>query len=116
MSTTTVTIAKSDDEAFFDSLDGKNVALLWTVISKMASPYPNPKATPEIWRYSEMKPALMESGKVVSARGAERRGLMLVNPTMGTYTPHVTPFTHNSYKGARPTLSERRKRSVAATQ
>jgi gentisate 1,2-dioxygenase len=82
---TTTTTTKPSQESFLDSLNGKNVAPLWTVMSKMVPPYPNPKATPTIWRYSDMKPALLESGKVVGAQEAERRVLMLVNPTMGPY-------------------------------
>jgi gentisate 1,2-dioxygenase len=42
---------------------------------------PNPKAIPFLWNYKELRPLLLQSGEVVGAEEAERRVLMLVNPT-----------------------------------
>ncbi|KAK2786858.1 hypothetical protein FQN52_007599 [Onygenales sp. PD_12] len=81
-------------EAFLSSLPEKNVAPLWTVMSKMVPPHPNPQAAPTIWRYNEMRPYLIEAGNIVGAEEAERRVLMLVNPNM------VAPYTTDTiYSG-----------------
>ncbi|KAK5044418.1 hypothetical protein LTR84_011290 [Exophiala bonariae] len=88
--TTTTTAAKAtsfDQEtpkaaAFYSGLREKNAGPLWTVLDKLVPPKPNPESVPNIWRYSEMRPSLMEAGKLVTAEEAERRVLMLVNPTL----------------------------------
>ena len=49
---------------------------------------PAPIATPSIWRYAEVLPSLLEAGRIVPVEQAERRVLMLVNPTMTA--PHTT--------------------------
>ena len=41
---------------------------------------PRPKAVPTIWRYNEIHPLLLEAGKLITAKQAERRVLILENP------------------------------------
>ncbi|KAK8093380.1 hypothetical protein PG997_000065 [Apiospora hydei] len=53
--------------AYLQSLPSKNLAPLWTVMGAMVPPRPAPKAS---------------AGEVVDAKEAERRVLMLVNPSM----------------------------------
>lgn len=79
--------AKFDQESvkasdFYRRLQEKNAGPLWTVLDKLVPPAPNPTAEVNIWRYSEMRPSLMEAGRLVTAEEAERRVLMLVNPAM----------------------------------
>lgn len=76
------TTAKSEG-AFLESLPPKHLAPLWTEMAKMVPPRPNPSATTALWKYKEVRPLLMEAGEVVDAEEAERRVLMLVNPSMG---------------------------------
>ena len=45
-------------------------------------PHPNPQAQEAQWRYSEVRPTLLEAGDIVGAEEAERRVLMLVNPSL----------------------------------
>jgi len=80
-----------DGAAFMASLPPKHLAPLWTEMSKMVPSRPNPKAVPVLWKYTEMRPSLMEAGEIVDAEEAERRVLMLVNPAMGKYTLHSFP-------------------------
>ena len=40
----------------------------------------NRPACPTIWRYEELRPLLMEAGRLITAEEAERRVVMLVNP------------------------------------
>ncbi len=85
MSNTTVfeTSKTTTETRFLSVLPQKHLAPLWTEMSKMVPPRPNPTATPALWKYSDVRPLLMEAGDVVGAEEAERRVLMLVNPAMG---------------------------------
>ncbi|KAJ5811770.1 C6 transcription factor [Penicillium riverlandense] len=69
-------------EDFLAAVAAKHSAPLWTVLSKMVPPHPNPKASAEEWKFDELKPLLMEAGRIVGAEEADRRVLMLVNPSM----------------------------------
>lgn len=92
MSTTTVleTPTANSEGAFLESLPPKHLAPLWTEMAKMVPPLPNPSATTAVWKYKEVRPLLMEAGEVVDAEEAERRVLMLVNPSMGKTTKPPT--------------------------
>ncbi|KAK7979896.1 hypothetical protein PG989_012353 [Apiospora arundinis] len=68
--------------AYLQSLPSKNLAPLWTVMGAMVPPRPAPKASVSLWRYEEARPLLVQAGEVVDAHEAERRVLMLVNPSM----------------------------------
>ncbi|KAK1996671.1 gentisate 1,2-dioxygenase [Colletotrichum falcatum] len=50
-------------------------------------PLPNPRCTPHVWNYSDIRPTLLQAGHLVSEQQAERRVLMLVNPS------REAPFT-----------------------
>ncbi|KAL2833916.1 RmlC-like cupin domain-containing protein [Aspergillus cavernicola] len=61
---------------------------LWLQMSRLNPPLPNPKATPHLWKYSEVRPILVNAGRLVPEEQAERRVLMLVNPSQDA--PHTT--------------------------
>ncbi|KAJ5779254.1 RmlC-like cupin domain-containing protein [Penicillium paradoxum] len=69
-------------QQYYDSLTGQNVSPLWTVLDKMVPPKPNPSSTTTIWRYDSLRAPLMQSGELITAEEAERRVLMLVNPSL----------------------------------
>jgi gentisate 1,2-dioxygenase len=84
MSSTQVQQTKTRDEnSFLNSLLSQNLAPLWTQMSKMVPPQPNPTAVAASWKYAKVRPSLMEAGDIIEAEEAERRVLMLVNPAMG---------------------------------
>lgn len=56
---------------------------LWEQMTKLNPPAPNPSAIPYIWRYKDIRPSLEQAGKLVTEAQAERRVLMLVNPSRG---------------------------------
>ncbi|KAK4207427.1 RmlC-like cupin domain-protein [Rhypophila decipiens] len=67
---------------FETAMAATNVAPLWNVLSSMVPASPNPLSAPTIWRYStSLRPLLIQSGSTISAEEAERRVLMLVNPS-----------------------------------
>ncbi|KIW35018.1 uncharacterized protein PV07_01745 [Cladophialophora immunda] len=67
---------------FLKRLPAKNVGPLWTVMDALVSQIPAPKATPAIWRYDELHPDLITASQIIPEEQAERRVLMLNNPSM----------------------------------
>jgi gentisate 1,2-dioxygenase len=65
---------------FYKRLEKKNAAPLWESLAELVPVKPCPRSVPTIWRYEEIRPFLMESGKLITAKLAERRVLMLENP------------------------------------
>lgn len=65
---------------FYGRLDRKNTAPLWEALARLVTPEPRPAAVPALWRYDELRPLLMEAGRLITAREAERRVLVLENP------------------------------------
>ncbi|ANB14625.1 hypothetical protein AWJ20_2230 [Sugiyamaella lignohabitans] len=80
--TSTSTERSQQQSKLIDSLPPHNVEPLWTVMSAMVPPVPQPKAIPNVWNYKELRPLLLESGRVVNEHEAERRVLMLINPAL----------------------------------
>jgi len=58
-------------------------------------PHPAPACVPALWRYREVRPYLMEAGRLISAREAERRVLVLENPGLRG----ASSITHSLYAG-----------------
>ena len=65
---------------FYKRLETKNAAPLWEDLADIVPVQPRPHAVPALWRYEEMRPLLMESGKLITAKEADRRVLILANP------------------------------------
>ena len=65
---------------FYQRIAHLKAAPLWEVLSEIVGAQPHPGAIPAIWKYSELRPFLMESGELITAREAERRVLILENP------------------------------------
>lgn len=56
---------------------------LWLQMARLNPPLPNPRCTPHLWRYADIRPSLLEAGELVPEHQAERRVLMLINPSRG---------------------------------
>jgi gentisate 1,2-dioxygenase len=67
-------------EEFYQRLQAMNAAPLWEQLADLVLAQPRPGCVPARWRYEEMRPYLMESGKLITADEAERRVLMIENP------------------------------------
>jgi gentisate 1,2-dioxygenase len=65
---------------FYQRLDSKGTAPLWEVLAKLVRVDPQTACVPALWRYDEIRPLLMEAGRLITAKEAERRVLMLLNP------------------------------------
>jgi hypothetical protein len=91
MSTTTTATTEStlisgpsdSAEQLISQLDGTHTLPLWAQMAKLNPAEPNPRCTPHVWRYGEMRPYLLRAGSLITEKQAERRVLMLVNPSRG---------------------------------
>ena len=69
-------------KALYERLSAKNTAPLWEVLGEIVTPQPKAGCMPAIWRYDEVRALLMEAGGLISAEEAERRVLVLENPSL----------------------------------
>ena len=65
---------------YYDRMAPQNLAPLWERLRDLIKKEPRPRTQPVHWRYADVRPFLMESGSVISAKEAERRVLILENP------------------------------------
>jgi gentisate 1,2-dioxygenase len=72
------TQAQRDD--FYQRIAPAHMAPLWTRLKALVPPEPTPIGVPHRWKYSEVRPFVLESAEHISAREAERRVLILENP------------------------------------
>ena len=70
-------VPQTEDE-LLDAAEKFHTKPLWKQMAKLNPPLPNPRCTPHIWRYDEIR-----AGELVSEKQAERRVLMLINPSRG---------------------------------
>jgi len=68
---------------FYQRLATKNAAPLWESMARLIPPEPRPTCVAALWRFKELRPLLFEAGRLITAKEAERRVLMLENPGMG---------------------------------
>ena len=66
--------------AFYGRLGERSTAPLWEVLGKLVPPAPAPDTRPVLWKYDDLRPLLMEAGRLLTAEEAERRVLVLENP------------------------------------
>src|SRR5262245_32827989 len=88
---------KNADEfaRFYGRLTERSMSPLWEVTRNVITPEPITPVKAAHWRFSDVKPLLLEAGKLISAEEAERRVLVLENPGL----PNQTSITHTLYAG-----------------
>lgn len=67
---------------FYRRIDPDNLYPLWEAVKEMMTVGPQTQATPHLWKFDEVRPHVVEAGHLVSGEDAERRTLMLENPSM----------------------------------
>ena len=82
-------------QQFYDRLTAQHMGPLWEVFKLRFPPQPAPQMVPALWRYDEMRPLLMEAGRLLTPEEAERRVLVLENPGL----PGSTQITNSLYAG-----------------
>ena len=80
---------------YYQRLEQKHAAPLWEVLGDLIPSQPRPPASPALWRYQEMRALLLEAGRLITAKEAERRVLILENPSM----PGTSLITQSVYAG-----------------
>jgi len=81
--------------AFYRRIGEHNLAPLWEVLAALVPPQPKTPCVPALWRYELARDLLMEAGRLISAREAERRVLVLENPGLRG----ASCITHTLYAG-----------------
>lgn len=74
-----LTNARAD---FYGRMAEKNMTPLWEVLHQLLAVEPVTDATPHKWDYDECRPFIMESAEMITAEEAERRVMVLENPTL----------------------------------
>jgi len=74
--------ASPELKALYARLGEKNTAPLWEVLGEIVTPQPKAGCVAAMWRYDDIRPLLMDAGRMITAREAERRVLVLENPVL----------------------------------
>ena len=67
---------------FYDAISTRNLTPLWEELHALVPQSPNTPCLPAFWRYSEVRPYLLQSGQLITAEEAIRRVLILENPAL----------------------------------
>ena len=102
MDTTTTTVPffvkpelTPERKEFYGRLGTRNMAPLWEVFAALFPPQPTPQTAAVLWRYDEVRSLLLEAGKLLTPKEAERRVLVLENPGLRG----LSRITHSLYAG-----------------
>ncbi len=85
----------NDRQAFYQRIDQDSLTPLWEVLGSLVPAQPATSCVPALWRYAQMRPFLTEAGRLITAREAERRVLILENPGLRG----ASSITHSLYAG-----------------
>ncbi|HEX2567016.1 MAG TPA: gentisate 1,2-dioxygenase, partial [Burkholderiales bacterium] len=72
----------AERQSLYRRMDRHNLAPLWEVLHNLVPNEPATPAKPALWKYRDARPYLMEAGKLITAKEAVRRVLILENPGM----------------------------------
>ena len=76
----TDTTADRARQAYYDRIAPSHLTPLWEVLSALVTPEPQAEAAAAVWHYDKIRPYIMESGSLITAKEAVRRVLILENP------------------------------------
>ena len=67
-------------EAFYARIHAHNLTPLWDVLGDLVIPEPRTPCVPALWHFDDVRPHILEAGRLITAKEAERRVLVLENP------------------------------------
>jgi gentisate 1,2-dioxygenase len=67
-------------ESFYARIAEMDLSPLWEVNTRLVPPQPIIRSRPHLWDYAALRGALLESGRLITTREAQRRVLILENP------------------------------------
>lgn len=76
-------------DSLLRDVEQNHLVALWNILESLVHDEPSPSCEPHLWRFADIKPLLLEAGRLVSSELAERRVLALDNPSLSG--PGVTP-------------------------
>src|SRR5258705_3402781 len=80
-------------QAYYERISRYDMAPLWEKLRELVGSEPKTQCAPAIWRFRDVKAMVMESAELISAKEAERRGLVVGNPALRAHTPsHPNQF------------------------
>ena len=82
-------------QKYYDRIAPQALTPLWEVLKGLVPAEPKSKAAAHVWHYSQVRPLLLEAGKLLTAEEAERRVLVLENPAL----PGQSRITPSMYAG-----------------
>jgi len=82
-------------KAFYDRIKPSSLTPLWQVLHGLVTAEPNVATKAHRWRYDEIRPFLLEACKLITAKEAERRVLILENPAF----PGQSKVTQSLFAG-----------------
>lgn len=65
---------------FYEEIRAFNLTPLWESLHALVPKEPAPSCVPMLWRYTDLRPFLVQSGELITAQEAVRRVLILENP------------------------------------
>lgn len=65
---------------FYRRIEREHLTPLWEVLGSLVPKQPDSPSVPALWSYSKVRPFLMDAARLITAREAERRVLVLENP------------------------------------
>ncbi len=66
--------------AFYDKIGREAFTPLWAVFADIITPEPKSRCEAHLWRFDRARAWLLEAGRLITAKEAERRVLILENP------------------------------------
>src|SRR4029078_2487407 len=72
----------AERRAFYERIDKLGMTPLWEVLGALVPPQPTSPVAAVHFRYDEIRPHVLEAGRLISAEEAERRVLVLENPAL----------------------------------
>ncbi len=84
-----------DRQAFYRRIAPAHLTPLWEMMSALVPRQPQSACVPALWKYAEVRPWLLESGALITAKEAVRRVLILENPGL----PGQSAITNSLYAG-----------------
>ncbi|MEO8935472.1 MAG: cupin domain-containing protein, partial [Burkholderiaceae bacterium] len=82
-------------KGFYARIDQHHMTPLWEVLGSLVIPQPNSPCVAAYWQYAAIRDYLLEAGRLITAKEAERRVLILENPALRGQSA----ITHTMYCG-----------------
>jgi len=82
-------------ETLYAEMAPQHLAPLWESLAQLVRPEPRSPASPHRWAYDDVRAHLLRAGELISAEQAERRVLILENPSL----PGTASITPSLYAG-----------------